>query len=148
MRNLRMSTLQNLSIVCMQCLAQLLIRNTTQMICTITWLDSVASSMSSQSINPWLKPHCNPKRQVPDLPGIHVIVPLINAAIHTLQTQHHCMQYIKKSVNFFNHNQSPADVCNQPVYALTKEIQRREKVAFGSSSYFSLFRGLHMEKAY
>ena len=52
----------------------------------VTWLDSVALSMSSQSINPWLKPHCNSKRQVPDLPGIHVIVPLMNAAIHTLQT--------------------------------------------------------------
>ena len=33
--NLRMSTFRILSMVCMQCLVQLLIRNTTQMICTI-----------------------------------------------------------------------------------------------------------------
>ena len=37
-------------------------------------------------------------------------------------------------------------MCNQPVYALTKEIQWREKDTFGSSSYFSLLGGLHIEK--
>ena len=88
----------------------------------ITWLDTVASSLSSQSIDPWSKHHSNLKRQVPDLPGIYTIVPLMNAAVHTLQTQHHCMQYIKRSVNFFNHGQTPVDMCDQPVYALTKEI--------------------------
>ena len=62
----------------------------------ITWLDSVALPLSSQSIDPWSKHHSNLKRQVPDLPGIHAVVPLMNAAVHTLQTQHHCMQYIKR----------------------------------------------------
>ena len=51
------------------------------------------------------------------------------------------MQYIKKSVNFFNPGQTPVDVCDQPVYALTKEIQWREKYTFSSSSYFSLLAG-------
>ena len=77
---------------------------------------------------------------MPDLPGIHAIVPLMNAAFHTLLTQHHCMQYRKKSVNFFNPGQTPVDVCNQSVYELTKEIQWREKDTFGSS-------GLHIEKS-
>ena len=62
----------------------------------ITWLDSVALPLSSQSIDPWSKHHSNLKRQVPDLPGIHAVLPLMNAAVHTLQTQHHCMQYIKR----------------------------------------------------
>ena len=57
----------------------------------ITWLDSVASSLSSQSIDPWSKHHSNLKRQLPDLSGIHEIAPLMNAVVHTLQTQHHCM---------------------------------------------------------
>ena len=37
-------------------------------------------------------------------------------------------------------------MCNQPVYGLTKETQWRDKDTFGSSSYFSLFGGLHIEK--
>ena len=53
----------------------------------IKWLDSVALSFSSQSIDPWLMHHSNLKRQVPDLPGLHAIVPLMNAAVHTFQTQ-------------------------------------------------------------
>ena len=114
----------------------------------ITWLDYAALSSSSQSVNPWSKNHSNLKRQVPDLPGIHAIVPLMNVAVHTLQTQHHCMQYIKKSVNFFNPGQTPVDVCDQPVYVLTKETQSREKDAFGSSSYFSLLGICTSKKAY
>ena len=37
-------------------------------------------------------------------------------------------------------------VCDQPVYALTKEIQWRYPDEFGNSSYFCLFGGLHFEQ--
>ena len=56
------------------------------------------------------------------------------------------MKYIKKTVDLLNPGQTAVDVCDQPVYALTKEIQWRNPEEFGSSSYFSLFGGLHIEK--
>ena len=80
----------------------------------IKWLDSVTSAMPDL-IDPWSKHHSQIKRQVPDIKGIHSIVPLMDAPVHTLQTQHHCMKYIKKSVEFLNPGQTPVDVCDQPV---------------------------------
>ena len=56
----------------------------------IKWLDSVTSAMPDL-IDPWSKHHSQIKRQVPDIKGIHSIVPLMDAPVHTLQTQHHCM---------------------------------------------------------
>ena len=38
------------------------------------------------------------------------------------------------------------DVCDQPVFAPTKEIQWRYAEKFGSDSYFCLFGGLHFEQ--
>ena len=46
-----------------------------------------------------------------------------------------------------NPNQTTVDTCDQPVYALTKQIQWRYPELFGNSKYFPLFGGLHIEKA-
>ena len=44
---------------------------------------------------------------------------------YTLATQYHCIKIIKGTVNFINPGQTPIDTFDQPVYALTKEIQQR-----------------------
>ena len=56
------------------------------------------------------------------------------------------MEIIKKTINYLNPGQTPVDVCDQPVYALTKKIQWRYPDKFGNSSYFCLFGGLHFEQ--
>ena len=62
-------------------------------------------------------------------------MPLIREKLHTLDTQIHCMKM---------NGQTPVDVCNQPVYALTKQVQWKFPNLF--KDYFTLFRGLHVEK--
>ena len=57
------------------------------------------------------------------------------------------MNIICKTISVINPNQTPVDTCDQPVYALTKQIQWRYPELFGNSKYFSLFGGLHIEKA-
>ena len=44
-----------------------------------------------------------------------------------------------------NHQQTPVDTSDQPVYALTKQIQWKYPLEF--ESYFSLFGGLHIEQS-
>ena len=56
------------------------------------------------------------------------------------------MNIISKTISVINPDQTPVDTCDQPVYALTK-IQWRYPGLFGNSKYFSLFGGLHFEKA-
>ena len=49
-------------------------------------------------------------------------------------------------MNFLNPGQTSIDTCDQPVYALTKEIQWRFPEEFGPNSYFTLLGGLHFEQ--
>ena len=55
------------------------------------------------------------------------------------------MDIIKRTINNLNPGQTTVDVCDQPVFALTKEIQFRKPDLFGSDKYFSLLGGLHIE---
>ena len=78
---------------------------------------------------------------------ITTILPLIREKVHTLDTQYHCVDIISKTINVINPGQTPVDVCDQPVCALTKQIQWKFPARFGNFSYFSLFGGLHVEKS-
>ena len=46
--------------------------------------------------------------------SLNAILPLINKPVHTLETQVHCMQIIKNTVDFLNPGQTAIDVCDQP----------------------------------
>ena len=72
---------------------------------------------------------------------------MINKPVHTLETHCHVMSINRKITNFLNTSQTPLDVCDQPVYALTKTIQWRFPTEFGMESYFSLLGGLHIEQS-
>ena len=57
------------------------------------------------------------------------------------------MNIISKIISVINPNQTPVDTSNQSVYALTKKIQWHYPELFSNSRSFSLFGGLHIEKA-
>ena len=53
----------------------------------------------------------------------------------------------KKTIELLNPGQTPVDVCDQPVFALTWELQQRAfKEKFSPAKYFSLLGGFHIEK--
>ena len=56
------------------------------------------------------------------------------------------MKIAKQTVNFLNPGETHIDICDQPVCALTKEIQWRCPEELSSNSYFTLFGGLHFEQ--
>ena len=49
------------------------------------------------------------------------LLPLIPKPVHT-ESQNHCMDIIKRTINNLNPGQTTVDVCDHPVFALTKEI--------------------------
>ena len=113
----------------------------------IKWLDEISNLQHShnKTLNSWSNYHANMERRNPEINGINVILHLIPKPVHTLETQYYCMDITKKTIAFLNPNQTPVDVCDQPVYALTKEIQFRKPELFGNNQYFSLMGGLHIE---
>ena len=88
------------------------------------------------------------KRRLINICGVDTILPLIREKVHMLATQYHCMNIISKTISAINPNQTPVDTCDQPVYALTKQIQWCYPELFSTSKYFSLFGGLHKKRLY
>ena len=106
------------------------------------WLEKVSPSSVFDS---WSKHHSQMNRFSVLVPGVNAILPLIPEPVHTLNMQYHCMKIIMQTVNFLNPGQIPVDVSDQPVYALTKELQWRKPEEFGENFYFAMFGGLHLE---
>ena len=91
----------------------------------------------TESITPsWSKYHSNKERNVPSVKGYHSFLPLINAPVHTIPSQYNCMSIIMKSIEYLHPGQIAVDVCDQPVYALTKEVQCKNPEKFGPGKYF------------
>ena len=117
----------------------------------ITWLTTVYDSLCSdgsendKTCNGWAAHHASMKRGHHYPPGINTISPLIRDKVATLNTQGHCMLENIKSTAVINPGQTPVDVSDQPVFALTKELQYRFPWLF--KDYFPLFGGLHIEQS-
>ena len=82
---------------------------------------------------------------IDNTPGKHSLMPLINEKVSLLKVQHHIMSIVQKAIKFLNSNQVPIDVSDQPVYALSKEVQIRYPETFGDERYITLLGDLHTE---
>ena len=51
-------------------------------------------------------------------PDDSAILPLIDAPVHTLDTQHHCMEILEKMIQLLNPGQICVDESDQPLYKL------------------------------
>ena len=110
------------------------------------WLETVVETHKTDSIVPsWSKYHSNKEHNVSSAKGYHSLLPLIYAPVHTIASQYHCMNIIMKTIEYLNPGQVAVDVCDLPVYALTKEVQYTNPEIFGLGTYFSLKGGLHIE---
>ena len=57
------------------------------------------------------------------------------------------MNIIADTIKYINPGQIPIDTCDQPVFALTKEVQWRYPEKFSDVQYFSILGGLHIEQS-
>ena len=108
----------------------------------IIWL----KSFDSKSL-PWSSYHsnnltCNNSDCVP---GRHSLMPLINEKVNTLKSQYHCMAIIKKTINFTNKGQVLIDTSDQPVWAISKEMQIRYPSEFPPEKHICALGDVHRE---
>ena len=93
----------------------------------------------------WATHHASQKRGILNQSsGINTILPLHRETVNTFNMQSHLMHLNIKWTGILNPNQTPVDVSDQPVYALTKELILRFPEEF--SNYFALFGQLHIEQ--
>ena len=110
----------------------------------LQWLQN--SNQSDDIWVPWSRHHSSKERSKVRPQDISAILPLIDAPVHTLDTQYHCMDIVDKTVNKLNPGQICVDESDQPVFAISKQLQWRFPEQFGPDKYFCLFGSLHIEK--
>ena len=107
------------------------------------WLQQFASF--SDSAKSWAQYNIHEKCiQPPNVKDTNSLLPLLRDRVNTLDMQVHTMNLNIKAISALNPGQTPVDVSDCPVYALTKETQFRFPEHF--SNYFAMFRGLHIEQ--
>ena len=55
------------------------------------------------------------------------------------------MDVISKTVQYFNPEQAPVMACDQPLFAITKQIQWISPNSYGEDLYVIMLGGLHLE---
>ena len=77
-------------------------------------------------------------------PGINTILPLLRNKVSTFDMQVHLMHLNLKWNTVLNSDQTPVDVSDQPVHALTKELQFCHQEI--CSQNFPIFRQRHIDQ--
>ena len=107
------------------------------------WLQQFASF--SDSAKSWAQYHIHKKCiQPPNVKDTNSLLPLLRYRVNTLDMQVHTMNLNIKAIIALNPSQTPVDVSDCPVYALTKEAQFQFPEQF--SNYFVMLMGLHIEQ--
>ena len=59
----------------------------------------------------------------------------------------HGLDVIKKTIHYINPTQTPVVACDQPLYAISKQLQWTYPEHYGCEKMFIMFGGLHVEMA-
>jgi hypothetical protein len=83
-------------------------------------------------------------------PGRQVIcqsalLPLFHESAHTVAMIKHSMDVVRKAVHHLNAGQTPVVTFDQPLYAISKQIQWTLPEMYGEDKFVVMFGGLHIE---
>ena len=93
------------------------------------WLETVVETHQNESIIPsWSKYHSNKERNAPSVKGYHSLLSLIDAPVHTIASQYHCMNIIMKTIEYLSPGQIAVDVCDLPVSASVYNIETQKNL--------------------
>ena len=78
-------------------------------------------------------------------PAIISLLPLFMENAHSVAMILHAMNVIRSAVNHLNPTQVPVIACDQPLFALAKQIQWQFPNSHGEDHFVIMFGGLHLE---
>ena len=87
------------------------------------------------------------KYHAKELTDLSVLLPLFLEESKSAAMIRHGMDVIKQAVYFLNSNQIPVMACDQPLYALAKQIQWNWKSSYGEEKFVIMMGSLHIEMA-
>lgn len=113
------------------------------------WLNAVESALQSESITTeklhWSSFHADRTRDQTLHPCNIALLPLFHETAHTTAMMNHSIKIAIKTTNFLNPGQTPVLACDEPLFALVKELQWKYPESFGK--LVPMMGGLHIEMA-
>ena len=107
---------------------------------------SLIRTFQPKCLSPWMAAdQVSQKRGIQTPPDVNAICPLLQDKVSTFNMEAHLVQLNMKSTAILNPTQTPVNISDQPVYALTKKLQFRHPDIF--SQYFPIFGQLPIEKS-
>ena len=94
----------------------------------------------------WSAHHASKQRSEFEV-SITSLLPLLQDQAHSVATIRHDMDTIKDIVAILNPGQTPVIAADQPIYAVTKQIQWHWPYRYGEEKLVMMFGGLHIEMA-
>ena len=95
----------------------------------------------------WSAYHANIQTTVIPPAAINALLPLFLENAHSVATIKHSMDIVKTSVHYLNPGQIPVLAADQPLFALTKQIQWTWPATHGEDQFVIMFGVLHIEMA-
>ena len=116
----------------------------------LSWLESVSNAYSSdESASPAMSwaayhsQHCKGKTK--QKCSSTLFLSLFEDSAHSPAMIKHAMTMVKAAVQYLNPGQTPVLVCDQPIFAIAKEIQWTWPDTFGENLFVIMLEGLHIE---
>lgn len=114
----------------------------------IDWLNHVWQNYSSDILLSWSAFYAKQESPIQHPKCKTSLLPLFNEKSTDPTMVYHAMLLIKRSTEVLNPNQSPVMACNQPIYAIAKQLQWSEiSPDVSEQGFFVMLGGLHIEKA-
>lgn len=112
------------------------------------WMEKVfhASELDENTNITWSAHHASQSRNPPFEVSIASLLPLLRDQAHSVATIKHAMGKIQEAVRFLNPGQTPVMAADQPLFALSKQIQWKWP-EYGEDKFVIMFGGLHIEMA-
>lgn len=116
----------------------------------LRWLEHVRTVITDNTSDnmqiSWSAFHANevksPEHSTLDISSL---LPLFQEESKSPAMIRHSMNVVRDAINFLNPGQSPVLACDQPLYALAKEIQWTWPETHGENQYVVMLGGLHIE---
>ena len=115
------------------------------------WLEVVRNAVSgdleSGQYISWSAYHASHQSGITCPKGYTALLPLFEDSAHSIAMIRHSMTIAMAAIHHLNPGQIPVLACDQPLYAIAKNIQWTWPEAFGEDKLLMMFGGLHIEMA-
>lgn len=93
----------------------------------------------------WSAYHASASQKIETVPDRTALLPMFKESSHSPEMVAHAFKIIESVTNHLNPGQVSVITCDQPLYAISKQLQYSEPDLYGMNKFVLMFAGMHIE---